>query len=61
MAILDMPLLDTTKYKDMNGLESLISDIILQLLSYMAGDERKRIKERQREGIEIDKNKDIKF
>lgn len=61
MVILDMPLLDTTKYKDMNGLESLISDIILQLLSYMAEDERKRIKERQREGIEIAKKKGIKF
>lgn len=41
--ILDMPLLDTPKYKDMNGLENLISDIILQLLSYMAEDEIIRI------------------
>jgi len=48
-----MPLLDTRKYNDMNGLENLISDLILQLLSYMAEDERKRIKERQEEGIKV--------
>jgi DNA invertase Pin-like site-specific DNA recombinase len=48
-----MPLLDTRKYRDMNGLENLISDLILQLLSYMAEDERKRIRERQKEGIKV--------
>lgn len=46
-----MPLLDTTKYKDLNGLETLIQDIVLQVLSWLAEDERKRIRERQREGI----------
>ncbi|WP_250675515.1 recombinase family protein (plasmid) [Paraclostridium ghonii] len=61
IVILDMPLLDTTKYKDMNGLENLISDIILQLLSYMAEDERLRIKERQKEGIKVARDKGIKF
>ena len=61
IVVLDMPLLNTTKYKEMNGLENLISDIILQLLSYMAEDERKRIKERQKEGIKIAKDKGIKF
>jgi DNA invertase Pin-like site-specific DNA recombinase len=61
IVILDMPLLNTTKYKDMNGLENLISDIILQLLSYMAEDERLRTKERQREGIKIAREKGIKF
>lgn len=61
IVILDMPLLDTTKYKDMNGLENLISDIILQLLSYMAEDERTRIKERQREGIKAALDKGVKF
>ncbi|RDY22458.1 recombinase family protein [Romboutsia maritimum] len=61
IVILDMPLLDTTKYKDMNGLENLISDIILQLLSYMAEDERIRIKERQKEGIKIAREKGIQF
>lgn len=48
-----MPLLDTTKYKEMHVLENLISDIILQSLSYMAEDERLRIKERQKEGIQL--------
>jgi DNA invertase Pin-like site-specific DNA recombinase len=61
IVVLDMPLLDTRKYKDMNGLENLISDLILQLLSYMAEDERKRIKERQEEGIKIAIEKGVKF
>ena len=61
MVVLDMPLLDTTKYKDMNGLENLISDLILQLLSYMAEDERKRIKERQEEGIRTAINNGVIF
>ncbi|MGL5331186.1 MAG: recombinase family protein [Peptostreptococcaceae bacterium] len=61
LVILDMPLLDTTKYKDMNGLETLITDIILQLLSYMAEDERSRINERQKEGIKVAKDNGVKF
>ncbi|MCB2342923.1 hypothetical protein [Clostridium estertheticum] len=56
-----MPLLNTTKYKDMKGIEILIVDLILQLLSYMAEDERTRIKERQKEGISIAMKKGIKF
>ena len=61
IVVLDMPLLNTMKYKDLNGIESLISDLILQLLSYMAEDERKRINERQEEGIRVAINKGIKF
>ena len=61
IVVLDMPLLDTTKYKEMNGLENLISDIILQLLSYMAEDERIRIRERQKEGIKVARDKGVKF
>ncbi|WP_404452703.1 recombinase family protein [Virgibacillus necropolis] len=61
ITVLDMPLLDTTKYKDLNGIESLISDLILQLLSYMAEDERKRIKERQEEGIRTAIQNGVKF
>lgn len=61
IVVLDMPLLNTMRYKNMNGLENLISDIILQLLSYMAEDERRRIKERQKEGIKIAKDNGIKF
>ncbi|MCH5138172.1 recombinase family protein [Clostridiaceae bacterium UIB06] len=61
IGVLDMPLLDTTKYKNMNGLETLITDLVLQLLSYMAEDERIRIKQRQEEGIKIALNKGVKF
>ena len=61
LVVLDMPLLNTLKYKDLDGIESLISDLILQLLSYMAEDERKRIKERQEEGIRVAIEKGIKF
>lgn len=61
IVVLDMPLLNTTKYKDLNGIESLISDLILQLLSYMAEDEHKRIKERQEEGIKVAISKGVKF
>ncbi len=57
IVVLDMPLLDTTKFKDLNGLETLIQDIVLQVLSWLAEDERKRIRERQREGIDAAKIK----
>ncbi len=61
IVVLDMPLLNTMKYKDLNGIETLISDLILHLLSYMAEDERKRIRERQKEGITIALQKGVKF
>ncbi|MBG0302876.1 recombinase family protein, partial [Enterococcus faecalis] len=61
ISVLDMPLLDTASYKQLDGLETLISDLILQLLSYMAEDERKRINSRQREGVEAAKRKGVKF
>jgi DNA invertase Pin-like site-specific DNA recombinase len=61
IVVMDMPLLNTAKYKDMDGLETLISDIILQLLSYMAEDERKRIKDRQKDGIQVAINKGVRF
>lgn len=57
IVVLDMPLLDTTKFKELNGLETLIQDIVLQVLSWLAEDERKRIRERQREGIDAAKIK----
>lgn len=53
IVVLDMPLLDTRKNKDLLG--TLISDIVLQLLSYVAENEREKIKTRQREGIEAAK------
>ena len=49
IVILDMPLLDTRAKKDLIG--TLISDIVLQLLSYVAQTEREYIRQRQAEGI----------
>lgn len=51
--VLDMPLLDTTQYKDLLG--TFISDLILQVLSFVAEQERTNIKERQKQGIELAK------
>lgn len=49
--VLDMELLDTRLHKDLLG--SFISDLVLQVLSFVAEQERTNIKERQRQGIEI--------
>lgn len=57
--ILDMPILDTTNHKDLIG--TLISDIVLQLLAYVAQTERENIKQRQTEGIAIAKAKGVQF
>lgn len=51
--VLDMPLLDTTLHKDLLG--TFISDLILQVLAYVAEQERLYIKQRQAEGIAIAK------
>lgn len=59
IVVLDMPLLDTRKKNDLTG--TLISDIVLQLLSYVSQTEREFIKQRQREGIALAKQKGIKF
>ena len=57
--VLDMPLLDTTQYKDLLG--TFISDLILQVLSFVAEQERRNIRTRQAEGIAIAKSKNIKI
>ena len=49
ICVIDMPLLDTRTAKDLLG--TVISDVILQLLSYVAQNEREAIKKRQAEGI----------
>lgn len=59
IVVIDMPLLDTTKNKDLLG--TFISDLILQILSYVAEQERTFIKQRQKEGISTAMNKEIKF
>lgn len=57
--VIDMPLLDTRNNKDLLG--TFISDLVLQILSYVAEQERTFSKARQKEGIESAKNKGIKF
>jgi DNA invertase Pin-like site-specific DNA recombinase len=59
IVILDMPILDTRQYK--NGLEKVISSIVLELLSYMAEREREKIGSRQAEGIATAKNSGVLF
>ena len=59
--VLDMPLLNISSYKHLDGLESLISDLVLQLLSYMAEDGRKHINSRQKEGVKAAKQNGVKF
>lgn len=55
ITVLDMPLLDTTKNKDLLG--TFISDIVLQLLSFVAQNERENIRLRQKQGIAAAKYK----
>lgn len=57
--VLDMPLLDTTLHKDLLG--TFISDLILQILAYVAENERINIKQRQAEGIAAAKARGVKF
>ena len=59
IVVLDMPLLDTRKHKDLLG--TLISDLVLSLLSYVAETERTFIRERQREGIAAAHKRGVKF
>ena len=59
IVVLDMPILDTTQNKDLLG--TLISDLVLQLLSYVAENERTNIKQRQAEGIAAAKLRGVKF
>ena len=59
IVVLDMPLLDTRQGRDLTG--TLIADIVLQLLSYVAQTEREFIKHRQAEGIAAAKAKGVRF
>ena len=59
IVVLDMPLLDTRQGRDLTG--TLIADIVLQLLSYVAQTEREFIKQRQAEGIAAAKAKGVQF
>lgn len=57
--VLDMPLLDTRRGKDLMG--TFLSDIVLQVLSFVAENERSNIRQRQAEGIAAAKARGIKF
>lgn len=57
--VLDMPLLDTTKSKDLLG--TFIADLVLQLLSFVAENERINIRQRQKEGIIAAKKRGVRF
>lgn len=53
--VIDMPLLDTTQYRDLMG--NFVSNLVLEVLSFVAEQERVNIKQRQQEGIKIAKAK----
>ena len=59
IVVLDMPLLDTRRGKDLMG--TFLSDIVLQVLSFVAENERTNIKQRQAEGIAAAKARGVKF
>ena len=59
IVVLEMPLLDTRRGKDLMG--TFLSDIVLQVLSFVAENERTNIRQRQAEGITAAKAKGVKF
>lgn len=59
IVVLDMPLLDTRRGKDLMG--TFLSDIVLQVLSFVAENERVNIRQRQAEGIAAAKARGIRF
>ena len=59
VVVLDMPLLNTTGDRDLTG--TLIADIVLQLLSYVAQTEREFIRQRQAEGIAAARKRGVQF
>lgn len=59
VVVLDMPLLDTRRGKDLMG--TFLSDIVLQVLSFVAENERVNIRQRQAEGIAAAKARGVRF
>ena len=59
ICVIDMPLLDTRQGKDLLG--TFIADLVLQILSFVAQNEREYIRKRQAEGIAAAKAKGVKF
>ena len=59
ICVLDMPLLDTRNGKDLMG--TFIADLVLQILSFVAQNERENIRKRQEQGIAAAKARGVKF
>lgn len=59
VVVIDMPLLDTRRGKDLMG--TFIADLVLQILSFVADNERKNIRQRQKEGIAAAKARGVRF
>jgi DNA invertase Pin-like site-specific DNA recombinase len=59
ICVIDMPLLDTRKGKDLMG--AFIADLVLQILSFVAENERENIRKRQEQGIAAAKNRGVRF
>ncbi|MDE6922964.1 MAG: recombinase family protein [Oscillospiraceae bacterium] len=59
IAVLDMPLLDTRRGKDLLG--TFLSDIVLQVLSFVSENERANIRQRQAEGIQAARLRGVRF
>ena len=59
IAVIDMPLLDTRNGKDLMG--TFLADIVLQILSFVAQNERETIRKRQAEGIAAAKARGVRF
>ena len=59
VVVIDMPLLDTRREKDLLG--TFISDVVLQILSYVSENERNMIRQRQQEGIAAAKARGVHF
>lgn len=61
IVVLDMPLLDTRKYDELDGVGSLITNLVLEILTWLSEEEFITTKIRQREGIESSKKRGMKF
>ena len=59
ICVIDMPLLDTRRGKDLMG--TFIADLVLQILSFVAQSERENIRKRQAEGIAAAKARGVRF
>ena len=59
ICVLDMPLLDTRNGKDLMG--TFMADLVLQILSFVAENERENIRKRQQQGIDAAKKRGVRF